>query len=230
MKGEIERIKEKKIEKDGTVYYLVKYHGYNDKRNTWEPYTKLRDMNLTVNKLIETFEEQLNNKFKLNSNRMLGGLTTITKVDESDIPTYRSHKKKLYFPNDNNKFKGYSNQNLNNGISNGMFTNEIMNNNSINSSSLFHPKEITEIRYDPENNKPILKVKWISTEQGNKEEKETEENYINFKIKYPNLLLSFLETKVNINTNSHCIENSDFNINPNSNNNEYKSIYELINI
>ena len=30
MKGEIEQIREKKIEKDGTVYYLVKYHGYGE--------------------------------------------------------------------------------------------------------------------------------------------------------------------------------------------------------
>jgi len=31
MKGEIEKIREKKFEKDGTVYYLVKYHGYSEK-------------------------------------------------------------------------------------------------------------------------------------------------------------------------------------------------------
>jgi len=53
MKGEIEEIREKKIEKDGTVYYLVKYYGYNEKRNTWEPYTKLSEMNISVNNLIE---------------------------------------------------------------------------------------------------------------------------------------------------------------------------------
>ena len=95
MKGEIEEIREKKIEKDGTVYYLVKYYGYNEKRNTWEPYTKLSEMNISVNHLIEKFELKLNNKFKSDSNLILGGLTTITKIDESDLQAL-SNKKRNY--------------------------------------------------------------------------------------------------------------------------------------
>ena len=106
MKGEIEQIREKKIEKDGTVYYLVKYHGYGEKRNTWEPYTKLSEMNSTVNKLIENFEEELNKKFKSDSNKILGGLTTISKIDETDIQIY-SNKKKNLIPQELTKNKHY---------------------------------------------------------------------------------------------------------------------------
>ena len=52
-------------------------------------------MNLSVYNLIEKFEEELNQKFKNDSNKFLGGLTTITKMDESDIQI-RSNRKKYF--------------------------------------------------------------------------------------------------------------------------------------
>ena len=158
MKGEIEKIREKKIEKDGTVYYLVKYHGYSEKRNTWEPYTKLSEMSLSVYKLIEKFEEELNQKFKNDSNKFLGGLTTITKMDESDIQI-RSNRKKYFHQGDLNKNKFPINNELKNTFNKININNNsnIFENNSIRYN--YQPKEIIDIIYDPIKNKAVLKIK-----------------------------------------------------------------------
>ena len=202
MKGEIELIKEKKIEKDGTVYYLVKYHGYSEKRNTWEPYTKLSDMNLSVNKLIENFEEELNKKFKSDSTKILGGMTTITKMDETDIQL-RSNKKKAFLQNQNielTKAKHFNYNNINLSVNNS----EYMDDKKYN----YQPKEIIDILYDPIKNKAILKVKWNEINNGNGMEKETEEDYEEFKNKYPHLLISYFEKKIKI-TSQKCINGNN---------------------
>ena len=224
MKGEIERIREKKIEKDGTVYYLVKYHGYSEKRNTWEPYTKLRDMmTKSVNDLIEQFEEELNKKYKENSRINLGGLTTITKKDETDVPNY----KKKYFFTDmryDTKFRSPDNK---------------VNNGSINSNddiySLYQPKEIIDMRYDKESSKMLLKVKWIPININNSNNlvvRETEENYNDFKVKYPHLLFSYLEKKVSANNIKGYEEEENENEGEIINNANIadKSLYDIVNI
>ena len=214
MKGEIEQIREKKIEKDGTVYYLVKYHGYGEKRNTWEPYTKLCEMNMAVNKLIENFEEELNKKFKSDSNKILGGLTTITKIDETAIQIYANKKKNLiqqelykskHFINDMNN--NFMNKNINmnipmNNIDMSEINNNINNinigNNIDNKKFNYQPKEVMDILYDPIKNKPIIKVKWNEINNASEKEKETEEAYNDFKVKFPFVLINFLEKKVKV--------------------------------
>ncbi len=227
MKGEIEQIREKKIEKDGTVYYLVKYHGYNEKRNTWEPYTKLCEMNLSVNKLIENFEEELNKKFKSDSNKMLGGLTTITKMDETDIQI-RSNKKKNYLQQKTielNRNKNYSVnevKNSNNNINLSINNNDIIEND--NKKFNFQPKEIVDILYDPIKNKPILKIKWNEINIVNGMEKETEEDYNDFKIKYPQLLISYFEKNIKV-THQKCL-----NGNNEQGNIIDKNLYDILNI
>ena len=203
MKGEIEQIREKKIEKDGTVYYLVKYHGYGEKRNTWEPYTKLSEMNSTVNKLIENFEEELNKKFKSDSNKILGGLTTITKIDETDIQLH-SNKKKNLLPQELCKNKYFINElNKNMNIIDINEINNNINNININPAELtkkyaYQPKDVVDILYDPVKNKPILKVKWNEINIANDMEKETEEDYNEFKNRFPMMLINFLEKKVKV--------------------------------
>ena len=214
MKGEIEQIREKKIEKDGTVYYLVKYHGYGEKRNTWEPYTKLSEMNSTVNKLIENFEEELNKKFKSDSNKILGGLTTISKIDETDIQIY-SNKKKNLIPQELSKSKHFMNE-MNKGM-NMVDLNDINNNiNNININNIneankkysYLPKDIIDILYDPIKNKAVLKVKWNEINSANGMEKETEEDYNEFKNRFPMLVIYFLEKKVKV-VQQKCINGSE---------------------
>lgn len=49
----VEKITEKKIE-NGKVFYFLKWHGYSDSENTWEP-----EENLNCPELIERYEESL---------------------------------------------------------------------------------------------------------------------------------------------------------------------------
>ena len=222
MKGEIEKIREKKIEKDGTVYYLVKYHGYSEKRNTWEPYTKLSEMNLSVNKLIEKFEEELNQKFKNDSNKFLGGLTTITKMDESDIQI-RSNRKKYFQQGDLNKNKFPINPELKNTYSNISIN---INNNNFDNSNIrynYQPKEIVDIIYDPIKNKPVLKIKWNEINNANGSEKETEEDYNEIKMRYPQILISFFEKRFKV-THQKATNSSE------QDNNFEKNLCDILNI
>ena len=50
---EIEKIVDKRVDSDGKVEYLVKWKGYDDKENTWEPVE-----NIEADAMIEEFEKK----------------------------------------------------------------------------------------------------------------------------------------------------------------------------
>ena len=211
MKGKIETIKGKKIEKDGSVYYLVKYHGYSDKRNTWEPFTKLCEMNPTVYKLLENFEEELNKKFKQDSNKILGGLTTITKMDETDIQLRTDKMNNFLHQNiDINKNKPFNNEMKGNfDINTSVNEMDIVENDY--KKFNYQPKEIVDIIFDPIKKKPVLKVRWNELNT-NGMETESEEDYNEIKTKYPLLLISYFEKNAKIIHQKSFEENEKVNI------------------
>lgn len=55
----VERILDKRINRDGRVQYYLKWHGYDDEENTWEPIE-----NLNCSDLIKEYEDQLKNKLR----------------------------------------------------------------------------------------------------------------------------------------------------------------------
>ena len=153
--------------------------------------------------VIENFEEELNKKFKSDSNKILGGLTTITKIDETDIQLH-SNKKKNLLPQELCKNKYFINElNKNMNIIDINEINNNINNININPAELtkkyaYQPKDVVDILYDPVKNKPILKVKWNEINIANDMEKETEEDYNEFKNRFPMMLINFLEKKVKV--------------------------------
>ena len=170
-------------------------------------------MNISVNNLIEKFELKLNNKFKSDSNLILGGLTTITKIDESDLQALSNKRKNYNYSQgieinrkNNEEFKSnYINNNLN----------VLMNSNNLTENdkrSGYQIKEIEDILFDSNRNKVIVKVKWNEINNINGIEKETEEDYNNIKNLYPNLLINYFEKKVVISNKKFMNEIEERNI------------------
>lgn len=65
----VEKIVDKRYDAKGNVEYLLKWNGYDDKDNTWEPVS-----NLECPKLIEAFEAERAKQERENKKRKSAGM------------------------------------------------------------------------------------------------------------------------------------------------------------
>ena len=60
----VEKVVDKRVTPDGTVYYLLKWKGYDDVENTWEPF-----LHMDCPDLVAEFERKFIAKEKLTADR-----------------------------------------------------------------------------------------------------------------------------------------------------------------
>ena len=63
----VEAIRKKRIDKKGKPFYLIKWEGYPESQNTWEPPENL----VTIQPLVDAFEESLKSKPTQKSNKYI---------------------------------------------------------------------------------------------------------------------------------------------------------------
>jgi len=67
----VERIVDRRVNEDGTVEYLLKWNGFDDKDNTWEP-----ESHLDCPGLVAKFEEERAERERAKAKRKLGSVTS----------------------------------------------------------------------------------------------------------------------------------------------------------
>ena len=98
----VEAVRDKKIV-NGEVYYLIKWDGYPESSDTWEPKENLEN----IQNLIQDFEKkQINNKSKNKNKKNISIQKEIDLNEECSIsPEKKKKKSKSHFNKNNSKDK-----------------------------------------------------------------------------------------------------------------------------